>query len=94
MPLDSPPIISVTGLTKYYGSTPGVQDINFSVNQGEIFGFLGPNGAGKTTTIRLLLHLLYPTSGKISIFNGQDGGKPVDILKRCGYLPGEFTAYS
>lgn len=94
MPLVSHPIISVSGLTKYYGGTPGIQDINFSVNRGEIFGFLGPNGAGKTTTIRLLLHLLYPTSGKISIFNGQDGGRPVDILKRCGYLPGEFTAYS
>lgn len=94
MPLVSPPIISVTGLTKYYGSTPGVQDINFSVNRGEIFGFLGPNGAGKTTTIRLLLHLLHPTSGKISIFNNSGNVKPVDILKRCGYLPGEFTAYS
>lgn len=94
MPVDSPPIISVRSLTKYYGNTLGVQDINFSVKQGEIFGFLGPNGAGKTTTIRLLLHLLHPTSGKISIFNGQDGDRPVDILKRCGYLPGEFAAYS
>ena len=94
MPLDSPSIISVTNLTKYYGDTPGIQDINFSVNRGEMFGFLGPNGAGKTTTIRLLLHLLRPTSGKISIFNGKGGGRPVDILKRCGYLPGEFTAYS
>lgn len=94
MPQVSPPIISVTELTKYYGSAIGVQDINFSVNRGEIFGFLGPNGAGKTTTIRLLLHLLHPTSGKISIFNGESGGRSVDILKRCGYLPGEFTAYS
>lgn len=94
MPLVSPPIISVTNLTKYYGDTPGVKDISFSVNRGEIFGFLGPNGAGKTTTIRLLLKLLHPTSGKISIFNGEGSGRPVDILKRCGYLPGEFTAYS
>lgn len=94
MPIDSLPIISVTKLTKYYGDTVGVKDINFSVNHGEIFGFLGPNGAGKTTTIRLLLKLLHPTSGKISIFNGEGGGRPVDILKRCGYLPGEFTAYS
>ena len=94
MPIDSVPVISVANLTKYYGDTAGVKDINFSVNRGEIFGFLGPNGAGKTTTIRLLLHLLRPTSGKISIFNGEDCGRPVDILKRCGYLPGEFTAYS
>ena len=88
-----PPIISVTDLTKYYGKTPGIQNVNFSVNRGEIFGFLGPNGAGKTTTIRLLLHLLHPTSGKISIFNENGSCRPVDILKRCGYLPGEFTAY-
>ncbi|MDT8318447.1 MAG: ABC transporter ATP-binding protein [bacterium] len=94
MPIDTLPIISVTKLTKYYGDTVGVKDISFSVTRGEIFGFLGPNGAGKTTTIRLLLHLLHPTSGGISIFNGEDCGRPVEILKRCGYLPGEFAAYN
>ncbi len=56
--MDTPTIISVSNLTKYYGSTLGVQTINFTVNQGEIFGFLGPNGAGKTSTIRMLLDLL------------------------------------
>lgn len=93
MPPDSKPIISVSKLTKHYGSTLGVEDINFSVERGEIFGFLGPNGAGKTTTIRLLLHLLHATSGTISIFNETLGLSPVNILKRCGYLPGEFAAY-
>jgi ABC-type multidrug transport system fused ATPase/permease subunit len=68
MAMDAPTIISVNNLTKYYGSTLGVRDINFTVNQGEIFGFLGPNGAGKTTTIRLLLDLLRPSSGEIKIF--------------------------
>ena len=64
--MDTPTIISVSNLTKYYGSTLGVQTINFTVNQGEIFGFLGPNGAGKTTTIRMLLDLLRPSSGEIN----------------------------
>ncbi len=56
--MDTPTIISVSNLTKYYGSTLGVQNINFTVYLGEIFGFLGPNGAGKTSTIRMLLDLL------------------------------------
>jgi ABC-type multidrug transport system ATPase subunit len=66
--MDTPTIISVNNLTKYYGSALGVQNINFTVSQGEIFGFLGPNGAGKTTTIRMLLDLLRPSSGEINIF--------------------------
>ena len=93
MSVDSP-IISVENLTKHYGNSRGVKDISFSVNPGEIFGFLGPNGAGKTTTIRLILKLLHPTSGRVSMFNGKYGDHPSDILKRCGYLPGEFNAYS
>ena len=63
--MSQPIIISVNHLTKFYGKIPGVQDLNFSVSQGEIFGFLGPNGAGKTTTIRMLLDLLRPSSGQI-----------------------------
>ena len=59
-------IIEVTGLTKYYGTIVGVEDVSFSVEEGEVFGSLGPNGAGKTTTIRLLMQLLHPTRGRIS----------------------------
>lgn len=91
--MDSSPIISVSNLTKYYGSTLGVQNINFSVNQGEIFGFLGPNGAGKTTTIRMLLDLLRPSSGQIELFGQEIYNHSLEIRKRCGYLPGNFTAY-
>jgi len=91
--MDTPTIISVTNLTKYYGTTPGVQNINFTVNQGEIFGFLGPNGAGKTTTIRLLLDLLRPSSGETKIFGEGVYSHSLEIRKRCGYLPGNFIAY-
>ena len=86
-------IISVEDLTKFYGKTVGVRNIDFAVNRGEIFGFLGPNGAGKTTAIRLLLDLLRPTSGSISIFGERVLGNSLEIRRRCGYLPGNFAAY-
>src|SRR5215217_5758681 len=59
--------------------------LTLSVEQGEVFGFLGPNGAGKTTTLKLLLQLIFPTSGRAEIL-----GKPagdVDVKRRIGYLP-------
>lgn len=64
-------IIEVSNLIKRYGSYPAVNDISFTVQEGEFFGFLGPNGAGKTTTINILCTLLAPTSGRASI-NGHD----------------------
>jgi ABC-2 type transport system ATP-binding protein len=91
--MNSAPIISVSNLTKYYGSTRGVHKIDFTVNQGEIFGFLGPNGAGKTTTIRMLLDLLRPSSGEINIFGHAIYKHSLEIRKRCGYVPGNFSAY-
>ncbi|MBC8490864.1 MAG: ABC transporter ATP-binding protein [Bacteroidetes bacterium] len=86
-------IIYTEQLTKYYGRIAGVKEISFEVNRGEIFGFLGPNGAGKTTTIRLLLDLLRPTSGKIVIFGKDVKSNSFEIRQKCGYLPGNFSAY-
>jgi len=60
-------IIEVKGLTKQYGDLVAVNDVDFSVQEREIFGFLGPNGAGKTTTIKMLTGLTRATSGDISI---------------------------
>jgi len=91
--MDQSIIISVNHLTKFYGKTLGVQDLNFSVSQGEIFGFLGPNGAGKTTTIRMLLDLLRPSSGQIHIFGKEIYDHSLEIRRRSGYLPGNFSAY-
>ena len=58
------PAINASGLTKFYGRSRGIVDVDLEVHPGEIFGFLGPNGAGKTTTIRLLLDLIRPTRGR------------------------------
>lgn len=82
--------ILVEGLTKVYkgrmgGEVAAVNDISFSVRQGEIFGFIGPNGAGKTTTIKMLLGLLFPTSGKAQVL-GMPAGD-IQTKERISYLP-------
>ena len=86
-------IIEVTGLTKYYGAVVGVEDVSFSVEEGEVFGFLGPNGSGKTTTIRLLMQLLHPDRGRITQFGVSLGEPRPRLRERIGYLPGEFHPY-
>jgi ABC-2 type transport system ATP-binding protein len=55
-------VIEINNLTKQYGKHRGIDNVSFSVKEGEIFGFIGPNGAGKSTTIRTLLALIHPTS--------------------------------
>ncbi|MDI3311403.1 MAG: ABC transporter ATP-binding protein [Thermoanaerobacterium sp.] len=86
-------IIEVNNLTKYYGKSRGIIDVSFDVEEGEIFGFIGPNGAGKSTTIRILLSLIYPTSGSAKIF-GKDCIKyGPDVKKDIGYLPSEVFYY-
>ncbi|HEY4634411.1 MAG TPA: ABC transporter ATP-binding protein [Candidatus Limnocylindrales bacterium] len=60
-------VIEAVGLTKWYGKRRGIIDVDFTVGQGEVFGFLGPNGAGKTTTIRLLLGFLRPSGGHSAV---------------------------
>ena len=72
-------------LTKSYGGRTVVRGVSLEVNSGEIVGLLGPNGAGKTTTLKLLLQLVFPTSGEARIF-GRPAGD-VDAKRRFGYLP-------
>lgn len=86
--------IKAAGLTKYYGRTKGIENLNLTVENGEFFGFIGPNGAGKSTTIRTLLGLIAPTSGTARIF-GLDIVKDKEkILQKIGYLPSEAVFYS
>jgi ABC-2 type transport system ATP-binding protein len=59
--------LEVRALTKWYGSTKGVADVSFAIEQGEIFGYLGPNSLGKRTTIRCIMGLLKPTSGEAHV---------------------------
>ncbi|MGF1468969.1 MAG: ABC transporter ATP-binding protein [Sandaracinaceae bacterium] len=80
-------MIVVDHVTKYYGSTPAVQDLDFTIEDGECVGFLGLNGAGKSTTLRLLSCLLLPTSGRITIRGLDVESDPHEIRKQIGYLP-------
>ncbi len=86
-------IIKTSKLTKFYGKNRGIEDLDLSVNEGEIFGFLGPNGAGKSTTIKLLLNFIKPTSGTASVFGLDPLTNIVEINKNIGYLPGEVHMY-
>ncbi len=86
-------IIQVNELTKYYGKSRGIEDLSFSVREGEIFGFIGPNGAGKSTTIRLLLSLIHPSSGQAAIFGKDVTEKGPEIRSQIGYLPSEVFYY-
>jgi len=82
--------IETRGLTKYYGSTRGIEDLDLSVARGEIFGYLGPNGAGKTTTIRLLLDLIRATRGTAKVAGLDTYRDSVGVRRSTGYLPGEL----
>ena len=86
----SQPAIETEGLSKRYGRHRGIEDVTFSVEAGEVFGFLGPNGAGKTTTIRTLLDLIHPSSGRARIFGLDSRRDSVAIRARLGNLPGDF----
>jgi ABC-2 type transport system ATP-binding protein len=84
------PAVDVSHITKSYADKVAVDDLSFSVNQGEIFGLIGPNGAGKTTTIRMMMDIIRPDSGSVIIF----GEKLSEATKnRLGYLPEERGLY-
>ncbi|OPJ63796.1 ABC transporter ATP-binding protein [Clostridium oryzae] len=85
-------VIEINKLTKRYGKSRGIIDVNLNVEHGEIFGFIGPNGAGKSTTIRTLLGLIYPTSGSAKIF-GKSCIEHPEVREELGYLPSEVFYY-
>lgn len=85
--------IVLNGLTKKYGKHRGIDNLSFSVNKGEIFGFIGLNGAGKSTTIRTLMGLIRPTAGSAAIFGLDCQTQAHVIAKNLGYLPSEDSYY-
>ncbi len=84
-------VIELDNVTKNYGSNRGVHEVTFKVEEGSVFGFLGPNGAGKTTTISLLVDLIRPTDGMISIFGLDTQKDSVAIRRRIGFLSADFA---
>ena len=81
-------------LTKYYGKTRGIKNLDLSVAPGEFFGFIGPNGAGKSTTIRTLMGLISANSGTARVLGLDPSGRDrKEILRRVGYLPSDTALY-
>jgi ABC-2 type transport system ATP-binding protein len=88
------PAIIANSLTKRFGDFTAVEDVNFEVHRGEIFGFLGPNGSGKTTTIRMTLGLMKPTSGGVQVLGMDVDGDTARIRPRVGYMSQRFSLYN
>ncbi len=86
-------IIELNNLTKYYGKAKGIENVSLTVEEGEIFGFIGPNGAGKSTAIRILMGLIFPTSGVAKMFGKDVTTAGPKIRRRIGYLPSEVFYY-
>jgi ABC-2 type transport system ATP-binding protein len=84
-----PSAILTDGLTKRYGETLALDDLDLDVRPGEVYGYLGPNGAGKTTTIRLLLGLHAPTAGRAELFGIDAWRDPVAAHRHVAYVAGE-----
>jgi ABC-2 type transport system ATP-binding protein len=83
----TPPVLTIDHLSKRFGGFTAVDDVSLTVAAGEIYGFLGPNGAGKTTTIKMLVGLLLPSSGSVTI-NGHDLARsPEEVKRATGYIP-------
>lgn len=89
----SDPVITVTDLTKSYGSTTAVESISFDVYSNEIFALVGPNGAGKTTTVEILECLRTPTSGVARVLGHEVGQDSRSIKRRIGVVPQSFHTF-
>jgi ABC-2 type transport system ATP-binding protein len=84
-------VVEVRNVTKRYGEYTAVRDLSLTVPRGAVYGLLGPNGAGKTTTIRMIMSIILPDEGNLSLFGVQGSGK--DLSHRIGYLPEERGLY-
>src|SRR5437899_777462 len=90
-------LLAVEHLTKVFGQFKAIDDVSFAVDKGEIVGLVGPNGAGKSTTIHMLLGLIAPTSGSISLFGRHFEAHREEILQRLNFtspymaMPGRLT---
>ena len=82
--------LEIEGVSKYFGDKVAVRNLSANIPTGSIYGFLGPNGAGKTTTIRMIMDILHPDNGSISLFGGLTSANCKD---RLGYLPEEKGLY-
>jgi ABC-type multidrug transport system ATPase subunit len=86
-------IIESSGIGKKFGATQALNDISFSVDEGEIFGFIGPDGAGKTTLLRIITTLLIQDAGEMRVLGMDSKTGYKELRKNIGYMPGRFSLY-
>ncbi|MBR7553957.1 ATP-binding cassette domain-containing protein [Allobacillus sp. GCM10007491] len=86
-------VVDIKRLTKRFGDFTALNQVNFSVKKGEVFGFIGPNGAGKSTTIRILLGILKATEGQATIFGKDVWSDSMKIHRRIAYVPGDVNLW-
>src|SRR2546427_4781970 len=82
--------IFLKGVTKTFGPTTAVKDLDLIIPRGALYGFIGPNGAGKTTSIRMIMSILFPDSGELSVLGRRSA---LEAKDRIGYLPEERGVY-
>lgn len=86
-------VIESSGISKNFGTTKALNDISFSVNESEVFGFIGPDGAGKTTLFRIITTLMLPDEGEIKVLGMNCTTDYKELRKNIGYMPGRFSLY-
>jgi ABC-2 type transport system ATP-binding protein len=91
--MNQTPIIETEGLTKRYGDQVAVDDLSFTIEEGEIFGFLGPNGSGKTTTLLMLLGLTEPSDGRAKVAEFDPTREAIKVKRIVGYIPESIGFY-
>ena len=93
-PQNGPPAVVAQGLTRKFGDFTAVDDVSFSIERGEIFGFVGSNGCGKTTTMKMLTGLLPASSGEAFLFGEPVDARDIGLRNRVGYMSQSFSLYS
>ena len=88
------PVIEASGLTRYFGDFVAVEQVSFTIEGGEIFGFLGSNGCGTTTTMKMLTGLLPSSRGEARLFGRSADARDIDLRKQVGYMSQSFSLYS
>jgi ABC-2 type transport system ATP-binding protein len=93
MVLNDMPAVRLTNVTKRYADLTAVDNLGLDIGKGEVLGLLGPNGSGKSTTMKMMLGLLAPSSGTVSILGYNVVRNPIDVRRRVGYVPESPRVY-
>ena len=86
--------VDANSITQRFGKITAVDDVSFTVREGELFGFIGPDGAGKTTLFRIAATLIIPSGGRMNLFGLNVVSDFRELRNHIGYMPGRFSLYT